>query len=586
MIPFLPELPAAPALPLPASALPDSGAGAGAASGGGPDFAALLGAAALPPPPALLQGTTAEDRALPGAASLPFFVVQHEAAPISPRGHGQETPAPLTLATLRLPDGRTLPDEGEILPPPAPQAAPSQPPAADVVAPFRSSVFSVLSGGAAPATQPPAPTGDAADVAGVALRPASGPIPAPAAASAPVMRSPARGVDPGEPLMAASRSGPQPVSAPARVGGEAPGTVAAPDVIAAEAPRQPEPAEPAEATGSREPEHTSAHIPAAPEREPVAPSSPPVPTLVTQAVAPEPSAALPSPNEGSVPAPFPVPLTVTAAAPVTAPIVIPAALAGAGALAVPASGADAPAPAKVALMRGPVPRGPVAILVADAVPASLPPALPDTAPALPEAGADALPAPASGTVAAPAAPSPAIPVPLPHQAAPASQPAAEPRPSDPSAPVETAIAQAGTLREALRAQRPEMVVRHEEFGMISLRLEPAAPDQWRAVLASRDPGFVPAIQAALAERALAPLPAATDSGTGMGQNGTGEQRYGASPNGGQGSSQPYLGQSGGRDGEAAPDHRRPSTAAALAARAGEPEEDAGSASRAPGGLFA
>lgn len=243
-------------------------------------------------------------------------------------------------------------------------------------------------------------------------------------------------------------------------------------------------------------------------------------------------------------------------------------------------------------MRGPGPRFAAAEPAVSAVPASsgpaapVPSALPVGIPTLPEAEPDALSVPASGASTTPAAPTPAIPAPLPPPTAPASQPAAESRPSDPAAPVETAIAQAGTLREALRAQRPEMVVRHAEFGMISLRLEPAAPDQWRAVLASRDPGFVPAIQAALAERAISPAQAPTESGTAMGQNGTGDQRYGASPNGGQGSSQPYPGQSGGRDGEAAPDHRRPSTAAALAARAGEPEDDSAGASRAPGGLFA
>lgn len=146
---------------------------------------------------------------------------------------------------------------------------------------------------------------------------------------------------------------------------------------------------------------------------------------------------------------------------------------------------------------------------------------------------------------------------------------------------EQSIAQVDGLREALRSARPEMTMRHAEFGFVSLRLEQAAPDQWRAVLASRDPGFVPAVQAALADRAIT---AAADSSAA--QNGTSEQRYGASPNGGQGGHSPHLGHSGGRDGEAAPDHRRPSTAAALAARTEVDDEGSAGRSASPGGLFA
>lgn len=159
-----------------------------------------------------------------------------------------------------------------------------------------------------------------------------------------------------------------------------------------------------------------------------------------------------------------------------------------------------------------------------------------------------------------------------------------------SAPqLENAIAQVGELREALKAARPEMTLRHDEFGFVSLRLEAVGADGWRAMLASRDPGFVPAIQTALAERALAVTASASadPSGTqtGSGQNGSGDQRYGSSPNGGQGTSQPYSGQSGPRDGEAAPDHRRSSTAAALAERVEEQEADASPALRR-GGMFA
>jgi len=161
----------------------------------------------------------------------------------------------------------------------------------------------------------------------------------------------------------------------------------------------------------------------------------------------------------------------------------------------------------------------------------------------------------------------------------------------PTPQLESTIAQVGDLREALRSARPEMTLRHGEFGFVSLRLEQASPQDWRAVLASRDPGFVPAIQAALAERAVAAASASADSGQffgqpGAGQNGTSDQRNGASPNGGQGGSQPSPGYFANRDGEAAPDHRRPSTAAALAARAEEGEEVFGGPAGTTQGMFA
>jgi hypothetical protein len=116
--------------------------------------------------------------------------------------------------------------------------------------------------------------------------------------------------------------------------------------------------------------------------------------------------------------------------------------------------------------------------------------------------------------------------------------------------LEETITAVSDLREALRAARPEMTLRHAEFGAVSMRLEAAGAQDWRVVLASRDPGFVPAIQAALAERAVA---ATTETnlggsgGAGSGQNGAGEPRYGSSLGSGQGGSQPYSGQSQGRD---------------------------------------
>ena len=200
---------------------------------------------------------------------------------------------------------------------------------------------------------------------------------------------------------------------------------------------------------------------------------------------------------------------------------------------------------------------------------------------------------------APAAGADLAPDPLALEAEPASAPAGQPAPAPassqvpaapalvPSAPIaeraeprapavnqESAIAAVGEIREALRAARPEMTLRHADFGFVSLRVESTGAEGWRAVLASRDPGFVPAIQTALAERAVA---AASDTAsTNTGQNGTSDQRYGASPNGGQGSSQPYLGHSHSREqgGSAHPhSQRQPSTTDTVAGRAGAAEAE-------------
>ncbi|MCZ8135106.1 MAG: hypothetical protein O9266_02285 [Porphyrobacter sp.] len=250
---------------------------------------------------------------------------------------------------------------------------------------------------------------------------------------------------------------------------------------------------------------------------------------------------------------------------------------------------------------------------APAIPAA---ALAPAAPAVPAAGLPALPvspaeeeAPAGLALASSApeaAPQPATgtaPAPVPQASAPAlaqSMPPAAPAPVTeraearvPAPQQETAIAQLGEIREALRSVRPEMTLRHAEFGFVSLRIEAAAtaPQDWRAVLASRDPGFVPAIQAALAERAVA---ASADSAATGGQtgghtgSGTGSDRnYGFSQGSGQGSSQPYLGHSGGREEGAGSNPRNQQQARAgddAATAAGAPE------SEAPGqrqrGLFA
>ncbi|MFN4020604.1 MAG: hypothetical protein ACK4IC_08815 [Erythrobacter sp.] len=219
----------------------------------------------------------------------------------------------------------------------------------------------------------------------------------------------------------------------------------------------------------------------------------------------------------------------------------------------------APAPARAGGAANPARAVPVAAFAAaPAKPAARQPALP-LAPAEEDTSANISPAAAggdqSGASPQPAASAPATPAPQPAvpalaQPAPPAAPLqgperAETRPPAPQQ--ETTIAQLGELREALRSARPELTLRHAEFGPVSLRIEgaAAAPQDWRAVLASRDPGFVPAIQAALAERAIV---ASADSAATGGQNGPGSDRqYGFSPGAGQGSSQPYFGQSGGRD---------------------------------------
>lgn len=67
--------------------------------------------------------------------------------------------------------------------------------------------------------------------------------------------------------------------------------------------------------------------------------------------------------------------------------------------------------------------------------------------------------------------------------------------------LEQSIEQLVQLRESTRAARPEILMRHAEFGLVNVRVEAVASDI-RASLSARDPGFVPAVQAMIAERAL------------------------------------------------------------------------------------
>jgi hypothetical protein len=126
--------------------------------------------------------------------------------------------------------------------------------------------------------------------------------------------------------------------------------------------------------------------------------------------------------------------------------------------------------------------------------------------------------------------------------------------------IENAIDRIEALRETGRAGHSELTVRHAEFGPVSLRIEPVAGDL-RAILSSRDPGFVQAIHTALIERAAEAGGAGLNGQAGQqsgqqsssgrpsdgqfawGQQHSGE-RYGSSPGSGQSAAQPYSRQEG------------------------------------------
>ena len=121
--------------------------------------------------------------------------------------------------------------------------------------------------------------------------------------------------------------------------------------------------------------------------------------------------------------------------------------------------------------------------------------------------------------------------------------------------IQDALEQLASAREAGRVIRPELSLRHSEFGFVNMRLD-ASGAELRATLSSRDPAFVPAIQAALSERAIA---AGSEAATGSSQRGQDQSsaqsgnsggwqgwagggsdpRYGSSPGSGQASPQPY-----------------------------------------------
>ena len=578
LLPLLPELPAAPSpLVLQAAVLPTGG---GAAT---LDFAGLLDAAAP---------RTPTGRMPDGGVPEPVADAAPLVAPVLPPapqlgGTAPELPAELPIASIPeraaamlLPTGKDLPGTGARLPLVAGSAPKPQRALADVV-----------SGGVAdPATVPDSPAVPAlADIdapglaqadEGQGIDDAVDPDAAPVIAAA----------DPdAAPVIAAADPDAAPVTAAADP--DAAPVIAAADsdaapVIAAAAPLAPIPAAtpvlylaaiPAgSGVASERPGAATSPLPG-----PALPAASPPPIMAAQGVAPEPgrpilpgasiAQAVAAPAAGAMPPSLLRSEPRDAAAPPSGPP-RPAA----SATLTPAdSGDDAALPAAPSLPSAPT-----------AAPA------PVSAPA----GDSAMAAPAASPQGIAPAQFPthtlmqAQPQPL-AAAAPAAAADRGGEQRNAAGTIESTIAQVGSLREALREARPAMTVQHAEFGAVSVRLKQAAPDQWRAVLASRDPSFVPAIHAALDTRAVAAAADASASFAqhhGASQNGAGDQRYGASPNGGQGSSQPYPGHSGSHGGDAAPDHRRPSTVATLAGRSSEGDEgsDTSAAHRAQGGLFA
>lgn len=182
------------------------------------------------------------------------------------------------------------------------------------------------------------------------------------------------------------------------------------------------------------------------------------------------------------------------------------------------------------------------------------------------AGPAAMPAGHVSGVPVAAAADSLAPIPVnPSAPAPTSAPAtpfAEPRSI---AALETAIEHLAEAREAGRSARSQVTLSHQEFGAITMRLEANGSDL-RATLASRDPGFVPAIQTALAERGVTASgdAASTQSQRGSdqqsGQQGQSHQggtanggmsdpRYGSSPGSGNTTNLPYRDQTGANEEE-------------------------------------
>jgi hypothetical protein len=524
MIPFLPEMPTTSGPLATGGVLPQAPALSAVLPGPGRDFAGLLDAAL----PSLEGGEQAPPPALgaeAGASALAEGVVTLPAA--APPA-ALPIPAAVSVAVGRLPGGTILPETGAQLPPAATPLLPQTPPQAEQASPL------------APQPQPEQVSLPHAAATPRLVEVAHAPLPGKIAA-----------------VPAPDASAVVPQAAPVITGRRAAPAATLPTPPELESELQGDPTALSAPTAGAVDAKVAADVGTDAGSQPAADldpqTAPVVPTAIAALVAPTvlaPIAAAPvAAATGSTPIPprQAARVLIDAAAPQ-----VRAELAG--------------LPARATLPTAP--RDEAVASASAATPALL-------AEASAPATASAAPAPAQALAAAPA---PAA-APLPTAAA------AEPRALGPQQ--ESTIAQVGDLREALRAARPELTVRHAEFGFVSLRLEQAGAEGWRAVMSSRDPGFVPAIQAALADRAVAAAAASSDSGSfqgqnGTGQNGTSDPRYGSSHSGGQGSSQPYLGQSGSRDGEAAPDQRRSSTTAVLTARAEEGEADGSPASQTRG----
>lgn len=480
-------------------------------------------------------------------------------------------PAENAAAQVDAPAGPTLPED---LAPPLPEAA------LPLLAPR-------LTGRPAPVA--PMPTGTALPLAGTLLPEPDAPVPL--APAAPLAALPANPLPDSEPLAPETerKAGTPPVRAPRPRIANAHEVAALEIPIASPAPT-PEvlPRVPTQVSAPEE-DPVLDNVPSQPVLA-VVPTGPipvavPVQESVAQAIRPSPDPAVRLSKQVAAAAPSASAAgRVTAAAqPGVAEMLPPSPGAPVPPAAPPPAAAAKPLPARA----GALPSEPQVLAVAPPEPAGEVVAGSD--PASPAAPAAAAAAPAPSPHPHPAALTSAIApdTPAPHR----PEPRVEPHGAAGAPHQRAAVEQVGALREALREARPAMVLNHADFGAVSVRLEAGGGDTWRAVLASRDPGFVPAIQAALADRTVAAAAGAPDSGSFAGQQGIhqpspGEHRSGSSPSGGQGSSQPYLGQSGSRDGQSAPDHRRPSTAAALAARAEAEDSGHARAGSHSGGLFA
>ena len=314
--------------------------------------------------------------------------------------------------------------------------------------------------------------------------------------------------------------------------------------------------------------------------------------------------SLPPPTGMAAPAPADIPVSAPTASAALSPVLTPApattAIAAAPGPGAPVIGSGDAAPV-IAL--APVAAPATAPLLAEiiaAVPGPLMPAAPSiiaAAAGKSRASADPLPDPAVSSAPAPT-PSPALASPS-SAAAPvpvfASSPAmvseagaaqgAATQPGTGAVDFDSAVEQLATYREAARSARPELTLRHGEFGAVHVRLEASASaGDWRAILSSRDPAFVPAVQTALAASSTGEGTAqqgshygsrnADPGAGGAGGQGSGQSPYGSSPGSGQGSSQPYSGQGSGQPRRAEPTHGEAAS------------DDSTATGTAPGGLFA